>query len=80
MTRFTSQMQDLHQETIYHWWVFFISSFFSFLEKDVLRGRNEDDSFFLKIWMSVAWNLVPVSTAAWTAMEVTSATVSMVTP
>lgn len=29
--------------------------------------------------MSVAWNLVPVSIAAWTAMEVTSATVSMVT-
>lgn len=29
--------------------------------------------------MSAAWNLVPVSTAAWTAMEVTSATVWTVT-
>lgn len=28
----------------------------------------------LQIWTSAAWNLVPVSTAAWTAMEVTSAT------
>lgn len=44
MTRFTSQLQDLHQESIYYLWLFFFHFkriSFSFLEKDACGGGEE---------------------------------------